>query len=519
MSPVPPDDATTPPPDGLSEARPATRTSRRWVGVVRALAVVAVGAGLVVGASRVPGVAQLAPVASAAAPGLPEVRPVSSASLTCPGPETEGLAGVPSAGGTTTVLAATAPTTTLGGVSPVDGPGRLQVTTASTGASVATTTQRSGALGEVVTGASAVQVSASGSLAPGAAALQTWVKGSGDGRALVATPCLAPRADLWLVGGGGQSTRRERIVLANPGANPVTADVAVLGTDGELQTSGGRDVSVPPRGRTVLLLDALVGAEATPVVHVTTTGGTLTAVLSDSWVDGAVGRGSDDASPGAAPSTEQVIPAAAFGGPAHLRIAVPGDQEAVVQARLLTADGPHPLPASAVVRVAGKHVVDIDLSAVPAGRDAIQVRADQPVVAGVMLERRAAAATAQSDFAWAGSTAPISTVAGSPVPSGLTGALTLVATGSAGTATVTTVSATGAVTRTEVSVPAESTVALPVVGPSQVWVSPGSGTLRAGLDLTAPVAKGAPSPGPLFTAYGLPSAPVTAIQVPVRRIG
>jgi len=486
---------------------------------MRALAVVAVGAGLVVGASRVPGVAQLAPVVAADAPVRPQVRPVASASLTCPGPETEGLAGVPSAGGTTTVLAATAPTTTLGGVSAVDGPGRLQVTAASTGQSLAATTQRAGALDQAVSGAGAVQVSSSGSLAPGAAALQTWVKGSGDERALVATPCTAPRADLWLVGGGGQSSRRERVVLVNPGANTVTADVAVLGTDGELQTSGGRDVSVPPRGRTILLLDALVGAEAAPVVHVTTAGGMLSAVLSDSWVDGAIGRGSDDAAPSAAPSTEQVIPAAAFDGPAHLRIAVPGDQEAVVQARLLTADGPHPLPASAVVRIAGRHVVDIDLSVVPAGRDAIQVRADKPVVAGVMLERRGASATAQSDFAWAGSTAPISTVAGSPVPSGLAGALTLVATGAPGTATVTTVSATGAVTRREVTVPADGTVALPVVGPSGVWVSPSSGTLRAGIDLTVPVGRGATSPGPLFTAYGLPSAPVTAIQVPVRRIG
>lgn len=501
---------------------PVAHRPHRWVGLVRAVVVMGVGAGLVVGASRVPGVAQLAPVAVAAAAGTARERPVATASLTCPGPETEGVAEVPAASGTTTVYAATAPREALGDVAPSAGAGRLQLTpagndTAAAPEAAAVAAARGGGVRQTVSGATSVQVSASGSLAPGAVALQTWLSESGDQRALVATPCLAPRADLWLVGGGGETSRRERIVLVNPGANTVTADVSVLGTDGELQTSGGRDVAVPPRGRTTLVLDALVGAEATPVVHVTTTGGTVAAVLSDSWVDGAVGRGSDDAVPSAAPSTEQVIPAAAIAGPAMLRIAVPGEQEAVVQTRLLTADGPRPLPASAVVRVPGRHVIDIDLSALPAGRDAIQVRADQPVVAGLMTQRRAAAATSQSDFAWTTSTPPISAVAGTLVPPGLDGGLTLAATGAAATATVTVVSAAGAVTRRAVTVPADSTLSLPLAGPSQVWVTPQSGTLRAGVDLVARVAAGAP--GPLYTAYGLPSAVVTATQVPVRRIG
>ena len=73
--------------------------------------------------------------------------------------------------------------------------------------------------------------------------------------------------------------------------------------------ANGRNVAVPPRGRTSLLVDALVGPESTPVVHVVASGGVLTGVLEDSWIDGAVGRGADDASPAARPGLDR--PAAA----------------------------------------------------------------------------------------------------------------------------------------------------------------------------------------------------------------
>ena len=127
--------------------------------------------------------------------------------------------------------------------------------------------------------------------------------------------------------GGGGSTRRERVVLTNPGANTVSADVTVLGGAGLLPSTNGRNVSVPPRGRASLFVDALVGPENTPVVHVVATGGVLDAVLEDSWVDGATGRGADDASPTADPANEQVDPGgvprrprtAAGGGPGRRR--------------------------------------------------------------------------------------------------------------------------------------------------------------------------------------------------------
>ena len=106
-----------------------------------------------------------------------------------------------------------------------------------------------------------------------------------------------------------------------------------------MPSANGRNVAVPPRGRTSLLVDALVGPETTPVVHVVASGGVLTGIVEDSWVDGATGRGADDAAPAADPSNEQVVPAVYLDGPARLRVAVPGTEETVVQARALTKDG------------------------------------------------------------------------------------------------------------------------------------------------------------------------------------
>jgi hypothetical protein len=489
-------------------------TAASWTGAVRAFATLAVGAGLVVAADQVPGTysvgAPVAPVVERA----PELVPVTSVSLTCPGPETEGLPGIAPVAGTSTVAAALAPAEALQGITLPAGPGALQVRAMPGAAVLGTSDQRTRGVSAGLRGTTVAEVAASGSLAPGLAALQTWVQTEGDDRALVAAPCTPAKADLWLVGGGGESTRREHITLANPGANPVSADVTVLGTAGPLPSANGQDLTVPPHGRVTLLLDALVGPEKTPVVHVEATGGLVTAVLEDSWIEGAVGRGAGDAVPSADPSTEQVVPAAFLGGPARLRVAVPGPEEAVVQARMLTAEGTRPLPGEGVVRVPGGSVRDIDLSSLPAGAYAVQVRADHPVVAGAMLERRGDG-TGQSDFAWTTSTAPIPVVAGTPLPDGFRGLLMLVAAGDQARATVVTVSPTGAVASKDVTVPADGLSVVDLSGAGQVWVRQTSGTLRAGVSLSLDE-KAAGTP--LFSIVPLGPSAVSATQVPVREV-
>ena len=487
-------------------------TPARW-GLARAGTAVLVGVGLTYAAMQVPWTASLTPDPSSPAAATASLAPVSSSLLSCPGPESEGLAGVPPVAGTTTVLAASPPPSVLQGVEVAGTSGSLTVTSNPAGTAVGSTEARGQVVEGALTGASMGHVASTGALAAGLTALQTTIATKGDDRAAAAIACQAPRPELWLVGGGGGSTRRERVVLTNPGANTVSADVTVLGSSGTLPSANGQHIAVPPHGRTSLLVDALVGPEATPVVHVVASGGVLSGVLQDSWIDGATGRGADDAAPAADPANEQVIPAVYVDGPARLRVVVPGPQEAVVQARALTKDGPVALSGDGVLRIPGGAVRELDLGSLPAGAYAIQVRADQPVVGGVMAERRPKS-TSQSDFGWTTSTDPITAVAGTPLPAGATASVMVVATDDTANATIYVVSDSGAVDARPFSIGADSVVTLDVSRARQVWVRPTQGTVRAGMSISLAAA----GEDPLFALVPLPPATVSATQMPVRQI-
>ncbi len=485
--------------------------SRLWRGVARATLVALSGGAMVAAASDLPGTAALRPRSAQATAPVPSLVPVESVSLSCPGPETEGLGAIPPVPGRTTVLAATAPAEALADVALPGAPGRVTLAGMPGAPDLGSVAVRGRVVTGELSGPVAGRVTATGALAPGVGAIQMWLQAAGNDRALNTTPCLPPRPDIWLVGGGGESTRRERIVVANPGANAVTVDVVVHGGAGPVPSVNGSHVAVPPRGRVTLLLDAIAGGESTPAVHVTASGGAVTAVLDDSWVDGSVGRGGDDAAPADGPSLEQVLPAVFVDGPAKVRVVVPGPDEAVVQTRLLTPTGPQPLPADGVARVAGGTVRDIDLGALPAGAYAVQVRADQPVVAGAMLERRPGGP--HSDLAWTTSVAPIPVIAGGPLPPGARGQLMLVATADAAGATVVAVSREGVVSSQDVAVPADSVAVVDISGLSQVWVRQRLGTLRAGY-----LASLDDRSGPLFSTVVLPPLAVSATRTPVRQV-
>lgn len=479
----------------------------------RALITVVGGAGLTVAALQLPGTVSLAEASGAGAASTPAQVPIRLAQLACPGPETEGIPGVASVpGGTSTVLAATAPREALDGL-PVGSPeGSLTLVGLPSGAALASSRQRGAVVSAAVTGATAVAVGATQGMAPGVAAVQTWIRRDGDDRGLDVTACLVPRAEAWVLAGGGDSTRRERLVVTNPGANAITVDVQVHGEKGPIASVNGTRVAVPGYGRVGLLLDALAAGEKAPVVHVSASGGVMTATVEDSWIEGATGRGRDDAGAGDPPSSEQVVPGAFVAGPARLRVVVPGDSEAVVQARVLGPGGPSPLPDNGVVRVPGGAVRDLDLSSLAPGAYAVQVRADRPVVAGVVTERRGAA-NGQSDLAWASSTAPVATVAGTPLPGGAKATLALAASGGPAAVRLITVAPDGAVTSRTVEVAADSTSPVDVTGAAAVWVRHASGVVRAAVSLEVDDAN-----GPLYGVVSLAAAMVSTTEVPVREI-
>ena len=244
-----------------------------------------------------------------------------------------------------------------------------------------------GHAGATASGIGPVLLTGEGSIAPAVAGTQEWRVDTKDLRGLVTTPCGAGGSDLWLLAGGAGPGRQERLVLTNPGANPVTTDVTVHGAAGPL----GDPVveTVPPGGRVSVLLDARYGEEAAPRRARALRRRAASRPRSPT-------RGSTAAPrsvPRRRPRPRRPRPpsrssrASSSTRPVHdlVRVAVPGDQDAVVRVTVLNRDGLVPWTGESVLSVAGGAVGELPLAGLPEGTYAVAVRSDVPVVASAFV--------------------------------------------------------------------------------------------------------------------------------------
>ncbi|MFN8046723.1 MAG: DUF5719 family protein [Dermatophilaceae bacterium] len=382
-----------------------------------------------------------------------------AASMLCVGPELSGLKGAPDIAQSLTVDAQAAPPLVTG----AQGPGQVDLTVgsaaATSGPEQATTT---------VAVPTPVQVDATGSAAPGLSAVQAFAADSADLRGLTTAPCTSSVTQAELIAGGAAPGRQERLVLANPGANEVTVDLSVLDSSGPVTSDAGRGIVVPGHGRTSVLLDAVAPAAQSPIVSVSVRGGSVTAALSDAWLDGSVPAGLETTVPATA-GTSLVIPVVDLEQAGLLRLGVPGTDPAVASVRLLSSDGVTPLTGG-VQTIAGRSSLDLPLTGLPAGTYALAVESDVPIVGAAMSQARVDAGP--GDIAWTPSTPSITQAAGLPLPSagdGTAHRLALVATGS--TSVVTVVTRTGsAIDRRDVTLAADRVTVLDLGGATGVWV-------------------------------------------------
>ncbi|MDN5790013.1 MAG: DUF5719 family protein [Micrococcales bacterium] len=480
------------------------------------LATVAAG-GLVAGTSLVGGTVQLAaPHERAGLPATSDVL-VDAATLVCPGQQRSGAKDLRTVEGTVRVAVAAAPFSALPRA-PVTSGGAVSVASAGSRAALASAKRRGAVVVGEVTGSDAVIARGSASLAPGLVATQSWLHLGDDDRGLVLTPCASPAADLWLVGGGAGASRTERLVLTNPGANAIGVTYEIYGAGGPVKGAEGHTVSIPPRSRTVVSLDALAPDLTAPVVHVIATGGVVSGVLSDAWIRGATGRGIDDSTPSAAPAQDLVIAGMPGEGSTTLRVGNPGPRETLVQVRVLRDDRVEQPDGLRAVRVAAGSTKDVPITVDGSGGYGLHLVSGQPIVAAAMTERAATTGRDRmGDYGWVPATPPIRGLAGAVLP-GLgsakaTGTLML-ASATGGAATVRT--GTGAKTKkTSVTLAADRWASVALDGAERVWVTPtpGSGDVRAAVSVS-----GADKDGPLVSSVPLASAPYTALSVPVRQI-
>lgn len=260
-------------------------------------------------------------------------------------------------------------------------------------------------------GAARLQVPRTGGTsAPSLAGLATTLTDDGDLRGLAASACAEPAADAWLVGGATGPGLSTRLVLDNPGATTATSSVTLLTGKGTVSPAGAQEVVVPAGGRVELLLEGLAGTVRAPVVHVTSSGGTVAPTLVQTRLAGLTPRGVEVVDPGAPPSTSQVVPGVVTtaGGPSPvLRLGAPGTSDVVVRWQVLGSDTGAGAGVGSATTVPAGGTVDVPLEALPAGVSSLLVQADQPVVAGVELTRLAGAPSGPADIAWAGSGAEL----------------------------------------------------------------------------------------------------------------
>lgn len=461
--------------------------SRPWLTPVsRVLAVAVVAGAGVVGADRI----GAAPEATSAPDGASSAATTLTTSY-CPGDPFAGEAeDSPAVDVTGAIDAMAAPGEVLDGVvSPSDDPGRITVEALSRAS--ATDPKDSSESGPTQVsrdelGAESVRVRGTGERAPGLVATESFTASGEDVQGLAALPCAAPTADAWLVAGGGDRGRQERLVLTNPGGNAVSARVEAVGADGGGDAKD-RSVVVPAGGRSTVLLDSLGGTEAPQAVHVTTTGGLVAPVIVDQHLDGLTPAGVDVVGPTAQPGTRLVLPGNANGSDRGLVIAAPGDRDAVVQVRRLSEDAAR---SAEVVTVPAGEVVDVDLETSDGMRSWV-VESDEPVVAASWT--RAEGTQGRSDMAWSVATPSIGRLAGVALPSASADdarTFVEVTAADAPAEVEVLVSRDGEVSTEEVSLDGARSKALPVGRADAVWVRPVSGRVHsAALVLSAPGAQ------------------------------
>ena len=128
-----------------------------------------------------------------------------------------------------------------------------------------------------------------------------------DMAGLAAASCLEPEAESWLVGGATDLGQSTLIRLSNPSETDSSAHIEVYGESGRIAPSGSNDVVVPAGTEQVLSLAALAPDLAMPVVHVTSSGGTLVSTLQQTLVRTIVPSGVEIIEPGSSANTAQII--------------------------------------------------------------------------------------------------------------------------------------------------------------------------------------------------------------------
>ena len=316
------------------------------------------------------------------------------------------------------------------------------------------------------------------------AASQTQAIAQENYAGLTVAACTEPGSDSWLVGGSTALGNTSLLVLSNPSTQNATAIIDAFGANGPIDISGLGGVSVPAGAQVAIPLAGYLPNESTPILHVTSTGGQISAVIDTTQISDLTPVGAEVVGPSAAPATKLVIPGLVVDasiisaekgdgvdGAATLRLLAPeADTTATV-----SVTGDQGAPGNVYTAHLSKgSVASVGLNSLAPGSYTVSVSADSPVVAST---QSALTATEGTDFAWFASANALSDSVALAVPA----AGTLHLSNQSGTAANVTLAGASS---TQLTVPPNSSLSLPIAAGS--WTASGVGGLFASLSLQAP---------------------------------
>lgn len=347
----------------------------------------------------------------------------------------------------------------------------------------ATTSADPGLLRHSVPPGSAVLVSASAALAPGAAAALVAASSSPHAAGL-ATGWCQQAAAAWQFDGVSTSVGATSLLtLTNPTPTAAVVDVQLLGPRGPVDALGARGIAVPPRTQHTVDLAGLAPGVNPLSVHVTAEQGTVSAAVYTFQRAGLKAVGTDWVAR-AAPAATGFVVGPAVGSTGHQRLVLtnPGGREALASIQVFDALGAFTPTKLTHLRVPPGTVVATDLSAIFGGRAAAVAVSSNVALTGAIttVEHRPI-----PDFTTVGVPVPLTTPSVVPLPPRTTPELLLTASDRLGTSVrIETVDSNGhLVHRQRVTVRGRATTSwrLPhgVTG-AYLVISPGSHSTRHG---------------------------------------
>jgi len=243
---------------------------------------------------------------------------------------------------------------------------------------------------------------------------QSELVGEGDFVGLAAANCDVANGDSWLAGGATTVGRTTLISLTNPSEVPATVDLELFGENGAIVAPGTSGIIVPADGQRVLSLAGFQPDIVSPVVHVTSTGGQVSATLQQAIVRGLQPGGVDIVQSVSELSTATVIPGVVVTGleavqalrtggdpqfddvETAVRVFAPGEGTVSLTVNVIPENGAD-TGTSFQIDVDAGRVTDLPIEQLATGSYTISIDSSEPVVASARVTSALGAAT---DFAW-----------------------------------------------------------------------------------------------------------------------